>query len=236
MPSHPVRARGRGLSRFAGATALFCVSFAAFAPPAAADATVALSGGALSPAGKVAFATDRNGAVAGVVVTPSDGERLTVTGDAITFAEGATITFLAPGELEFQNAVTAPGDITVVRPDAEYLEWNSPCGVVLNSSTYKKIFVNAGPLEELTLVGFTASDGVYTVVTNRPYATGSSTPPGLPSGDYIHQLSHGNLYDGTSTKAVRVQLAQPVGSNDIYARLTQYAVVGGNSFNAPKVS
>ena len=236
MPSHPVRARGRGLSRFAGATALFCVSFAAFAPPAAADATVALSGGALSPAGKVAFATDRNGAVAGVVVTPSDGERLTVTGDAITFAEGAAITFLAPGELEFQNAVTAPGDITVVRPDAEYLEWNSPGGVVLNSDTYKKIFVNAGPLKELTLVGFTASDGVYTVVTNRPYATGSSTPPGLPSGDYIHQLSHGNLYDGTSTKAVRVQLAQPVGSNDIYARLTQYAVVGGNSFNAPKVS
>ena len=52
----------------------------------------------------------------------------------------------------------------------------------------------------------------------------------------IHQLSHGNLYDGTSTKALRVQLAQPVGSNDIYARLTQYAVVGGNSFNAPKVS
>lgn len=236
MPSHPVRARVRGLLRFAGATALLCVSFAAFAPPAAADATVALSGGALAPVGKVAFATDRNGAVAGVVVTPSDGERLTVTGDAITFAEGATISFLAPGELEFQNAVTAPGDITVVRPDAEYLEWNSPCGVVLNSSAYKKIFVNAGPLEELTLVGFTASDGVYTVVTNRPYATGSSTPPGLPSGDYIHQLSHGNLYDGTSTKALRVQLAQPVGSNDIYARLTQYAVVGGNSFNAPKVS
>ena len=187
--------------------------------------------------GKIAFATDRNGAVRSVVVTPEDGERLIVTGDAIAFAEGATITFLAPGELEFQSAVTSAGDITVIRPDAgapQYLEWRAPSGVTIDGDAYKKIFSNAGTLDgEISLVGFETADGAYTVVSNRPYAVTSSDISGIPSGDYCYQMSVGNLWDGTTTKSLRLQLAQPDGTGDIYARIPAYTTYGGNLFNSP---
>ena len=187
--------------------------------------------------GKIAFATDRNGAVRSVVVTPEDGERLTVTGDAIAFADGATIAFLAPGELEFQNAVTSAGDITVIRPETgapQYLEWLAPSGVTIDGDAYKKIFSNAGTLDgEISLVGFETADGVYTVVSNRPYEVTSTAISGIPQGDYSYQMSVGNLWDGTTTKSLRLQLAQPAGTGDIYARIPAYTTYGGNLFNSP---
>ena len=204
------------------------------APAACADN---VNESAASLSGKVSFATDRNGAVRSVVVTPEDGERLTVTGEAIAFADGATITFLAPGELEFQNAVTSAGDVTVIRPESgapQYLEWCAPGGVTIDGDSYKKIFSNAGTLDdEISLVGFETVDGVYTVVSNRPYAVTSSAISGIPSGDYCYQMSVGNLWDGTTTKSLRLQLAQPDGTGDIYARIPAYTTFGGNLFNSP---
>lgn len=204
------------------------------APAACADN---VNESAASLFGKVSFATDRNGAVRSVVVTPEDGERLTVTGEAIAFADGATITFLAPGELEFQNAVTSAGDVTVIRPESgapQYLEWCAPGGVTIDGDSYKKIFSNAGTLDdEISLVGFETADGVYTVVSNRPYAVTSSAISGIPSGDYCYQMSVGNLWDGTTTKSLRLQLAQPDGTGDIYARIPAYTTFGGNLFNSP---
>ncbi len=204
------------------------------APAACADN---VSGAAASLSGKVSFATDRDGAVRSVVVTPEDGERLTVTGEAIAFADGATITFLAPGELEFQNAVTSAGDVTVIRPESgapQYLEWCAPGGVTIDGDSYKKIFADAGTLDdEISLVGFETDEGVYTVVSNRPYAVTSTAISGIPSGDYSYQMSVGNLWDGATTKSLRLQLAQPDGTGDIYARIPAYTTFGGNLFNSP---
>ena len=204
------------------------------APAACADN---MSESAASLSGKVSFATDRNGAVRSVVVTPEDGERLTVTGEAIAFADGATITFLAPGELEFQNAVTSAGDVTVIRPESgapQYLEWCAPGGVTIDGDSYKKIFADAGTLDdEISLVGFETDEGVYTVVSNRPYAVTSSAINGIPSGNYSHQMSVGNIWDGATTKSLRLQLAQPDGTGDIYARISAYTTFEGNLFNSP---
>ena len=234
MVTKPSRNDGRRPAAF------FCVLTVVASLSIFADATCAWFDGAVTPAGKVALAVDRKGAVKNVVVSPSGGERVTVTGEAIAFAEGATITFLAPGELEFQNAVTSASDITVIRPETgkpQSLEWRSPNGTTVAGNDYVKIFSGAGTLkDEITVVGFETTDGVYTVVSNRPYAAETAGPVGeMPSCSRVYQMSVGNLWDGTNTKSIRFQLAQPDGTGDIYARTTAYTVSdgGNNVFNSP---
>ncbi len=92
----------------------------------------------------------------------------------------------------------------------------------LNSSAYVK--VAEGTLEDtLSLCGITAFNGTeqvdFVCVSNRPYETSSSAISGLPSGSYVHQLSVFNNWDGSRTRSLRVQLAQPEGTTDIYARI-----------------
>ena len=100
--------------------------------------------------------------------------------------------------------------------------------VSLNSSQYAVVTNNAGPLRDFTLSGITAYDGAaqveFACVSNRPYATASSAVAGLPSGAYTHQLSTFNAWTGTRTYSYRVQIAQPDGTGDIYARITAVTI------------
>ncbi|MBR0057258.1 MAG: hypothetical protein IJP66_08005, partial [Kiritimatiellae bacterium] len=103
----------------------------------------------------------------------------------------------------------------------------SEIDVSLSSSAYVK--VAEGTLEDtLSLSGITAYNGTgqvdFTCVSNRPYATSSTVVSGLPSGSYVHQLSVFNNWDGTRTRSYRVQLAQPDGTTDIYARVPAVTV------------
>ena len=58
--------------------------------------------------GSLAF-TYENGAVQTVEATPSDGGTITLSGDTITFAAGATVTMKAGGKLVFANPVAGAG-------------------------------------------------------------------------------------------------------------------------------
>ena len=98
----------------------------------------------------------------------------------------------------------------------------SEIAVSLNSSAYVK--VAEGMLKDtLSLSGITAYNGMaqvdFVCVSNRPYATTTSAVSGLPAGSYVHQLSVFNNWDGSRTRSYRVQLAQPDGTTDIYARI-----------------
>ena len=91
------------------------------------------------------------------------------------------------------------------------------------TNSYAKVAESAGPITGLSLSGITAFNGTeqvaFACVSNRPYAaaTASAAIGELPAGPYVHQLSVFNYWDGTRTRSYRVQIAQPVGSTDIYA-------------------
>lgn len=91
------------------------------------------------------------------------------------------------------------------------------------TTSYAKVAKSAGLITGLSLSGITAFDGTgqveFACVSNRPYAaeTADSAIGELPAGPYVHQLSVFNYWDGTRTRSYRVQIAQPVGSTDIYA-------------------
>jgi len=110
-------------------------------------------------------------------------------------------------------------------------EWTGEGANALNSASYVKVMENTGPLAGTwTLTGITAWNGAaqvaFACVSNRPYAAAYSASAlgAMPAGNYVHQLSVFNQWDGSRTRSYRVQLAQPVGGNDIYARVTAVTV------------
>ncbi len=103
--------------------------------------------------------------------------------------------------------------------------------VSLNSASYVKIMDHAGPLAGTwSLAGITAHNGAqqtyFLCTSNRIYtsATAAAAVGALPKGPYVHQLSVFNQWDGTRTRSYRVQLAQPVGENGLYARVVSVTV------------
>ena len=68
--------------------------------------------------GSLAF-TYENGAVKTLVATPSDGGTITLSGDEIAFAAGATVTMAAPGTLVFVNDVAGAG-LTCLRTGQQF--------------------------------------------------------------------------------------------------------------------
>jgi len=117
---------------------------------------------------------------------------------------------------------------------ASTTEWTGDGANALNSTSYVKVMENSGPLAGTwTLTGITAWNGAaqvaFTCVSNRPYASGTLNSGDarlgeMPAGNYVQQLSVFNQWDGSRTRSYRVQLAQPVGGNDIYARVTAVTV------------
>ena len=102
-------------------------------------------------------------------------------------------------------------------------------GVELKSNSYVKVMENAGPLAGTwSLKGITAWNGAkqvaFTCVSNRPYASATNGGGAMPNGNYVHQLSVFNQWDGVQTRSYRVMIAQPVGDSSIYARITAVTV------------
>ncbi len=109
-------------------------------------------------------------------------------------------------------------------------------GNAIGSAAYVKIFDDVGAFTgRLRLVGFSTAEGDYTVTSNRLHeATSTQSAIGaLPAGSYVHQMSAGARFDGTTTKSIRVQLAQPAGSNALYARITAIATATGDHMKKP---
>ena len=106
--------------------------------------------------------------------------------------------------------------------------------VSLDSTAYVKVMEDAGPLAgRWSLKGITAWNGAeqasFACVSNRPYASATMTAADaargdMPTGNYVHQVSVFNQWDGLRTRSYRVQIAQPVGGNDIYARILAVTV------------
>ena len=73
--------------------------------------------------GTVEVVCDESGAISNLVAMPVDGEMLTVSGDEMTFADGAVITLASTGTLVFAGNVQAIGALALERGDGAYLVW-----------------------------------------------------------------------------------------------------------------
>jgi len=200
----------------------------AMAEPASQDVVPASTG--MESAGK-----DVGDGALGIMRPTKDDEQPMTTS---TQKEETTMQTTSVGGL-FRNALIslAASAATVafaVPSMASTTEWTGGGANALNSTAYVKVMENSGPLAGTwSLVGITAWNGAaqvaFSVVSNRPYASGTLNSGdarlgAMPAGNYVHQLSVFNQWDGSRTHSYRVQLAQPVGGNDIYARVTAVTV------------
>ena len=103
--------------------ALVCA--AAFSLTASADSSYTYTAGDTSLGnGAVTIAYDGNTTdIATFTANPSNGETITLTGDPMTFAAGATFTLASSGTVAFAEKVTTKGALTLARGDDAYRVW-----------------------------------------------------------------------------------------------------------------
>ena len=73
--------------------------------------------------------------IATLTVNPTDGGTITLTGDAMTFADGATIMLSSSGTVSFAEQVTTKGALSLSRSDGAYVVWT---GNVLTETAAQK--------------------------------------------------------------------------------------------------
>ena len=194
------------------ATACAAVAAAAFAlvaPPALADGadssltwtagdgaeigSTSLGGGKIT----ISYDAGDSAKIASIVARPVGGETLRVAGDAMTFADGATIEIAAPsdgavagGSLVFANDVTATGALSLTRADGAYVHVSVPSG--MTGGTYVT-FAEGTTYEGWEPVAFRSGT--------------SSVAPGLftPAGSSANGFAWANLWDGMYTWSARFQ-------------------------------
>ena len=88
---------------------------------------ISYAAGATDLDGKIVitYDTTETSKIKTLVATPTDGETLEVSGDAMIFAAGATISMAADGKLIFANDVTADGALGLNRTDGAYCDWTA---------------------------------------------------------------------------------------------------------------
>ena len=185
--------------------------------------------------GKVTILCDGSGNVTNVTARPTGGEELRITGSAMTFAAGATITFAAPsdgavanGSLVFANDVTAAGALNMTRTDGAYVVWS---GTSIDSSNYNRQLVPGGvsTLADWEVVKvFSWGDAYNTTATvscRGPYQLISSgdVSTNVVNGTQkyetrLFRLNRYNARDG-HTWSIRMNLFRWLDADKIFARI-----------------
>ena len=217
--------------------------------------------GAADLGGKIAITYDtvETGKIKTLVATPADGETLTVTGDAMTFAAGATISMAADGKLIFANDVTADGALAIDRTDGAYCDWTATKDGALSKGYCLKtgpqeIFKNKSLANWELVSAFAYADATpvrpisQNKVGNKPAVTaadsrgtwsysniaGVYSPVTLivsESGGSVSRKEYViNRWSGEYTYSARVWLDQ--NSSSIYAKI-RTAVCGGQFARSP---
>lgn len=192
----------------------------AFASTAAATETsVSYTAGDTSLAGgKVAVEYDSADKITRLAINPASGETLTLSGDALSFADGAAIVPGADGESVVANAVSFAGAVSM---GVANLTWTG----TLSSSEYTTVFENA-KLDDISPVAATVSgSGNGLPEAGAPYyveRTGSGSSAVMTvqfqtdKGGLLNNDGSGGTAD--QTKVVRVEFAQE-GAN-VKAKIT----------------
>ena len=228
-------------------------------PASATSLTYAAGGTDLD--GKVVITYDATDAskIATLVATPSGGETLTISGDAMTFAAGATISMAADGKLIFANDVASDGALSLDRTDGAYCDWTATKADALSKGYCLKtgpqeIFKNKSLADWELVSAFAYADATpvrpisQNKVGNKPAVTaadshgtwsysniaGVYSPVTLivsESGGSVSRKEYViNRWSGEYTYSARVWLDQ--NSSSIYAKI-RTAVCGGQFARSP---
>ena len=233
------------------------------ASPASAT-TLPWSQGATELDGKIVitYDTTETDKIKTLVATPADGETLTVTGDPMTFATGATISMAAEGSLVFANDVTADGALSLDRTDGAYDSWTATTtsisdskGYCLRSSGGSIVFENKN-YQDWELVGaFAFADAKLTrPVANQKLGNHSAVSADDPKGVWTYTNLGGayrrlatsevtansifyrfNRWTGEYTYSIRIRLLQSSNGNNIVAYLAS-GVCGKKFGRYPEMS
>lgn len=85
--------------------------------------------------------------IATLTANPSNGETITLTGGAATFAADATITLTSSGAVSFASKVTTLGKLSLSRSDGAYIVWTSNTALTEYAAQYQSwtnTFYNGG--------------------------------------------------------------------------------------------
>ena len=152
--------------------------------------------------------------------------KINLSGAAATIRFGAAFVVTAAMSVFPSNAIAEDSAVA----------WTAGDGASIGSTSYVLVADDiGGSADGWRCVAFSTADGDYTVTSNRAWATSTagSAIGELPAGSYIHQVSSGARFDGTATKSIRVQLAQPSGSTALYARITAVTTAAGDYSTIP---
>lgn len=173
----------------------------------AADEThVWTSGTTPSSLGSLTF-TYESGAVKTLVVTPSDGGTVTLSGDAITFAADATVTMAASGTLLFSNDVSGAG-LTCSRTGQQFTYSGAALPACQDGNPGALMFENLS-LDAVTPVASRFSGGLAGVA--KPYFIVREAGRLEVQMQSQHLLSN---YNAGQTQAAKLILVQ--NGSDIY--------------------
>lgn len=186
---------------------------------AATETSVSYTAGDTSLAGgKIAIEYDSADKITRLAINPASGETLTLSGDALSIADGAAIVPGADGESVVANAVSFVG---AVKMGVANLTWTG----TLSSSEYTTVFENA-KLDDISPVAATVSgSGNGLPEAGAPYyveRTGSGSSAVMTvqfqtdKGGLLNNDGSGGTAD--QTKVVRVEFAQD-GAN-VKAKIT----------------
>ncbi len=186
---------------------------------AATETSVSYTAGDTSLAGgKVAVEYDSADKITRLAINPAAGETLTLTGDALSFADGAAIVPGTEGESIIASPVSFAG---AVKMGVANLTWTG----TLSSSEYTTVFENA-KLDDISPVAATVSgSGNGLPEAGAPYyveRTGSDSSAVMTvqfqtdKGGLLNNDGSGGTAD--QTKVVRVEFAQD-GAN-VKAKIT----------------
>ena len=89
----------------------------------AADTSCPYTAGDTNPGVGVTITYDGENNITSLTATPTDGGTITISGDPMTFADGATITLASSGTVSFAEKVTTLGALALVRGDDVYRVW-----------------------------------------------------------------------------------------------------------------
>ena len=85
--------------------------------------------------GAAILCEDETATVTNLTISPVNGGTVTITGDAMTFADDAAITLSTSGTVSFASQVTTLGKLSLARSDGAYIVWTGSALTETNAKT-----------------------------------------------------------------------------------------------------
>lgn len=177
-----------------------------------ADATYSYTAGATSLGdGAVTIVYNASSQITNLVATPAGNGKITITGDSMSFGNGAKVTIAQEGTLSFANSVVAAGSLELKRGDGKWLSWSGNQLKNSQVTAFPAAATGGTRLDQWEFVSSHLRNAHYndskTDIVGMAYPHVRNTSISTTGSIYYRFLSV-NHWDGRRTYGVRVQMVQ----------------------------